>query len=70
LKWLGRFPKAGHRTRLSRHPPAGALSGAPSPAQWWLARYQAISLLKGNAPRLFEALTAHYRVVTGRAAGT
>ena len=46
------------------------LRRAPSPAQWWLARYQAISLLKGNAPRLFEALTAHYRVVTGRAAGT
>jgi len=46
------------------------LRRAPSPAQWWLARYQAIALLKGNAPRLFEALTAHYRVVTGRAAGT
>jgi hypothetical protein len=45
------------------------LRRAPSPAQWWLARYQAIALLKGNAPRLFEALTAHYRVVTGRAAG-
>jgi hypothetical protein len=37
------------------------LRRAPSPAQWWLAWYQAISLLKGNAPRLFEAFTAHYR---------
>ena len=46
------------------------LRKANSPAQWWLQRHQAISLLKGNAPRLFEALTAHYRVVTGRAAGT
>jgi hypothetical protein len=44
------------------------LRRAPSAAQWWLARYQAISLLKGNAPRLFEALTTHYRLVTGREA--
>jgi hypothetical protein len=44
------------------------LQRAPSPAQWWLARYQATSLL--NAPRLFEALTAHYRLVIGSAAGT
>ena len=42
----------------------------PSPAQWWLARYQAISLLKRDSPRLFEALTAHYQLITARAAGT
>jgi hypothetical protein len=29
-----------------------------------------ISMLKRNAPRLFEALTAHYRLITGCAAGT
>jgi hypothetical protein len=46
------------------------LRRAPSPAQWWLRRHQAIALLKRDSPRLFEALTAHYRVVTGRAAGT
>ena len=46
------------------------LRRAPSPVQWWLARHQAISLLKRDSPRLFEALTAHYRLVTGRAAGT
>jgi len=27
-------------------------------------------MLKRDSPRLFEALTAHYRLVTGRAAGT
>ena len=46
------------------------LRKANSPAQWWLQRHQAIALLKRDSPRLFEALTAHYRVVTGRAAGT
>ena len=46
------------------------LRRAPSPAQWSPARYQAISLLKRDSPRLFKALTAHYRLVTGRAAGT
>ena len=46
------------------------LRRAPSPAQWWLTRHQAISMLKRDSPRLFEALTAHYRLVTGRAAGT
>ena len=46
------------------------LRRAPSPAQWWLARYQAISLLKRDSPRLFEALTAHYQLITARAAGT
>ena len=46
------------------------LRRAPSPAQWWRARYQAISMLKRDSPRLFEAVTAHYRLVTGRAAGT
>jgi hypothetical protein len=46
------------------------LRRAPSRAQWWLTRYQAISLLKRNAPRRFEALTAHYRLITGREGGT
>ena len=46
------------------------LRRAPSPAQWWLARYQAISLLKRDNPRLFEALTAHYQLITARVAGT
>jgi hypothetical protein len=46
------------------------LRRASSPAQWWLTRYQAISMLKRDSPRLFEALTAHHRLVTGRAAGT
>jgi hypothetical protein len=42
------------------------LRRAPSPAQWWLARHQAIALLKRNTLRLFEALLAQYRLVTGR----
>ena len=46
------------------------LRRAPSPAQWWLARYQAIALLKRDSPRLFEALKAHYQLITGPAAGT
>ena len=46
------------------------LRRAPSPAQWWLARHHAVALLERDSPRLFEALTAHYRLVTGRAAGT
>ena len=46
------------------------LRRAPSPAQWWLQRHQAISLLRRESPRLFEALTAHYQLITGRAAGT
>jgi hypothetical protein len=45
------------------------LRKAKIPAQWWLARHQVIAMLKRNAPRLFEALTAHYRLVAGRAAG-
>jgi hypothetical protein len=46
------------------------LRRAPNPAQWWLARHHAVAMLKRNGPRLFEALTAHYRFVTGRAADT
>src|SRR5215472_4320516 len=42
--------------------PVSELRRAPSPAQWWLARYQAISLLKRDSPRLFEALTAQARL--------
>jgi hypothetical protein len=48
----------------------GQLRQSHAPAQWWLARHQAIALLERDSPRLFEALTAHYRLITGRAAGT
>jgi hypothetical protein len=49
---------------------AGQLRRSRAPAQWWLARHQAISLLKRDSPRLLEASTAHYQLITGRAAGT
>jgi hypothetical protein len=45
------------------------LRKANSPAQWWLQRHQAIALLKRDSPRLFEALLAYYRLITGREAG-
>jgi hypothetical protein len=46
------------------------LRRAPSPAQWWLQRHHSIALLKRASPRLFEALKAHYQLITGPAAGT
>jgi hypothetical protein len=46
------------------------LRKAESPAQWWLARHQAIAMLKRDSSRLFEPLAKHYHVVTGLAAGT